>query len=816
VASTLPAAEEQTSEGFLPTNEFQNVELAGIDDRARSSQPFIELESQDVLDADLWPVFFEEGVELLKALSSNLRLWLEQPQELQARAQMLRILHTFKGSARLAGALRLGELAHNMESVLEAIPVHVVLSSIDISPLTASLDQMEAEFEDLSTQSGVDTLEDQLQNKQVDVSALAEKQSAIPSPGVSDTPLRKAAASFLRVRAQVLDRLIDQAGEIMSGRTRIEQRLAQFNNSVVDLGRSLERMRQQLRELGLQTDLQMRSRQSQSPDTTPLFDPLELDRFTALQEIWRMMAESLADVDAVHKGLQIDLVGAQEDLLGQGRRAKELTHALLRMRLVEFESISNRLYGVVRQAAKETGKQVRLDIEGGSIEIDRGVLDRMMPSFEHLLRNAVVHGIEPSAIRLAAGKSAVGAIGISVQQDGTDVSVRVSDDGAGLELDKIRARAIEANLLPPDQTLTYEQAAKLVFIPGFTTAEQVTELAGRGIGMDVVLSDIGALGGRIETLSPASGGTCFEVVFPLTTAITQIVLLRMNTVTIGVPANLLETVLLITQDRMDDAYANGVLRQEVGADIPFFSAGAILGVSMHGHFARPRTRQRSVAVIRSAGQRVALHVDEVLGNREVVVKNLGTQLSRLPGLVGVSVLASGVVVLIYNPVALMNVYGDVARRAEAFARSGSVPGASGLSTQPSDDETAETRLPLVLVVDDSITVRRVTQRLLSRAGYRVALASDGVQALTLLRDERPALVLSDLEMPRMDGMELTRQIRADAKLSDLPIIIITSRTAQKHRDHAAALGADHYLGKPYAEAELLDLVRSHCAVAEFA
>jgi chemosensory pili system protein ChpA (sensor histidine kinase/response regulator) len=283
-----------------------------------------------------------------------------------------------------------------------------------------------------------------------------------------------------------------------------------------------------------------------------------------------------------------------------------------------------------------------------------------------------------------------------------------------------------------------------------------------------------------------------------------------------VPANLLETVLLITQDRMDDAYANGVLRQEVGADIPFFSAGAILGVSMHGHFARPRTRQRSVAVIRSAGQRVALHVDEVLGNREVVVKNLGAQLSRLPGLVGVSVLASGVVVLIYNPVALMNVFGDVARRAEVFARSGAVPGASGLTNQPSDDETAETLLPLVLVVDDSITVRRVTQRLLSRAGYRVALASDGVQALTLLRDERPALVLSDLEMPRMDGMELTRQIRADAKLSDLPIIIITSRTAQKHRDHAAALGADHYLGKPYAEAELLDLVRSHCAVAEFA
>jgi len=208
-------------------------------------------------------------------------------------------------------------------------------------------------------------------------------------------------------------------------------------------------------------------------------------------------------------------------------------------------------------------------------------------------------------------------------------------------------------------------------------------------------------------------------------------------------------------------------------------------------------------------------VDEVLGNREVVVKNLGTQLSQLPGLVGITVLASGAVVLIYNPVALMNVYGESIRQVEGVAHSAHA-GSSGMDVVPVGDGALARSAPLVLVVDDSITVRRVTQRLLSRAGLRVALASDGVQALELLRDERPVLVLSDIEMPRMDGMELTRQIRADAKLTDLPIIIITSRTAQKHRDHAAALGANHYLGKPYAEAELLDLIRFHCAMTEFA
>ena len=772
----------------------------------------VDLESQDVLDADLWPVFFEEGGDLLQALAKSLALWVATPQEIQLRAQTLRILHTLKGSARLAGAMRLGEIAHQMESAVERVAENASSNAAEIAPLLQYLEQLETVFGDMTPQLRHDTLEDQAKHPQELKHSPLSLSTSLGQPTPAVASLRGVVAASVRVRSQVLDRLIDQAGEVMTGRTRMEQRLVQLHHSAAELGRNLDRMRHQLRDLELQTELQMRTRQSSSPEASPLFDPLELDRFTALQEVSRMMVESVADIDILHKGLQSEVEGAQEDLLGQGRRAKELTNGLLRMRLVEFESISDRLYGVVRQAAKETGKQVRLDIEGGSIEMDRGVLDRMTPAFEHMLRNAVVHGIESPEVRVAAGKAATGAITISVQQDGSDVSVRFDDDGAGLQLEKIRMRAMEARLLDNDQTLTYEQAAKLLFIPGFSTADQVTELAGRGIGMDVVLSDIGAIGGRIETSSQSDGGTSFQLVFPLTTAVTQIVMLRMENFTIGVPANLLETVLRVTPDRIEEAYATGELPHSSGQNIPFFWAGAILGVSARGYVRTPGARQQSVAVIRSAGQRVALHVDEVLGNREVVVKNLGTQLARLPGLVGISVLASGAVVLIYNPVALMNVYGEATRRAEASALSGAAMLHAGSSLEVSRETTS----PLVLVVDDSITVRRVTQRLLSRAGFRVVLASDGMQALDLLRDERPALVLSDIEMPRMDGMELTRQIRADAKLSDLPIIIITSRTAQKHRDHALALGANHYLGKPYGESELLDLVRSHCTVAEAA
>jgi chemosensory pili system protein ChpA (sensor histidine kinase/response regulator) len=218
------------------------------------------------------------------------------------------------------------------------------------------------------------------------------------------------------------------------------------------------------------------------------------------------------------------------------------------------------------------------------------------------------------------------------------------------------------------------------------------------------------------------------------------------------------------------------------------------------------------AVMRSAGQRLVLHVDEVLGNREVVVKNLGPQLARLPGLAGVSVLASGAVVLIYNPVALATVYGAQARQlyvspvaAAELEKVGGV--AASMSMTPD-------QLPLVLVVDDSITVRRVTQRLLKREGYRVVLAADGLQALEKLQEEKPAVVLSDIEMPRMDGFDLARNIRADERLRDLPIIMITSRIAEKHREHAKELGVDHYLGKPYSEDELMGLVRSYCALPQ--
>jgi chemosensory pili system protein ChpA (sensor histidine kinase/response regulator) len=508
------------------------------------------------------------------------------------------------------------------------------------------------------------------------------------------------------------------------------------------------------------------------------------------------MAESVNDVATLQRSLQRTLQSAEDELAAQARLTRELQDDLLRTRMVEFESLADRLYRTVRQAARDTSKQVRLDIVGGGIEIDRGVLERMVGSFEHLLRNSVAHGVESPAERTRAGKEPAGLITVTLAQSGNEVAVEFADDGAGLDLARIRSRAVERGLLALEAQASDAELAQLIFAPGFSTADSVTELAGRGVGLDVVRSEVNAMGGRIETATEAGRGTRFRLLLPLTTAVTQVVMLRCGETRVAVPSPLIEVVRRVPTAEVQKAYTDGHLLFG-GEQVPFFWLAGLLQAGTRG----PDTgRTQSVVVIRSASQRVAVHVDEVLGNQEVVVKNVGPQLSRLPGLAGVTLLPSGAVALIYNPVALASLY---AQEARALAQ----PAVA--SEMVRQELPAAVRDPMVLVVDDSLTVRRVTQRLLVREGYRVVTAKDGLDALERLAEERPAVLLSDIEMPRMDGFDLVRNVRADPRLRGLPVVMITSRIAQKHRDYAVELGVDHYLGKPYSEEELLSLVAGY-------
>ena len=789
-----------------------------------------DIDALDIIDVDLFPIFAEEAMELLPQLAGALRQWVSRPDNGSARAEVLRNLHTLKGSARLAGALRLGEMAHRMETTAERLGSDVQRSA-DLEPLQTAFDAINARFEllrntDPQAEDVVQTAPEQVASAPLPVVEAHASQEAVavddvpahvsaaPSTGLAGLtlpqapiPVQARAGAAVRVRPELLDRLVNQTGEVMITRSRMEAELVTLRGSLKDLTGNLDRLRGQLRDIELQAETQMQSRLAQARDADQSFDPLEFDRFTRVQELTRMMAESVNDVATVQRNLQRAVESTEDSLVAQARQTRELQRDLLRTRMVEFEGISERLYRVVRQASKETGKQVRLDITGGNIEMDRGVLDRMTGAFEHLLRNSVVHGIELPETRQQAGKPPEGQIEIRLAQELNDVSVVFTDDGGGLDLARLREKAQAQGLVAQDAQLSDEEAAQLVFEPGLSTAREVSELAGRGIGMDVVRSDVVALGGRIETATQRGQGSSFKLVLPLTTAVTQVVMLRAGNLTLGVPSNLVEVVRRLSTDDLNKAYASGALNV-AGEDVPFYWTGALLQSSAHSQEVHGRTQP--VVIFRSAAQRVAMHVDEVLGNQEVVVKNLGTQLSRLPGLAGMSVLASGAVALIYNPVALATVYGS---QVPAWVSSHQRSGALVSSDAGAVPEMEVNAVPLVLVVDDSITVRRVTQRLLQREGYRVTLAADGLQALEKLQMERPTVVLSDIEMPRMDGFDLVRNIRSDVRLSDLPVIMITSRIAEKHREHARELGVDHYLGKPYSEDELLALIGHYAKVA---
>jgi chemosensory pili system protein ChpA (sensor histidine kinase/response regulator) len=848
-----------------------------------------DIDAVDAVDADLFPIFEEEALELLPQLANEVRDLASRRTDPGAATACMRTLHTLKGGARLAGAMRLGEMAHRMESALEKmIAFGGEVSESDVEDLQSRSDSLAEAFENLrnrdaqSYEAATSAAQahlvaapeltperpaavehdvphelpalDQVVIEQVPA-ALEPQPYVAQAPVESDQPpavpqadlpasndeasvdwsrfgaaaeaqngaaVRKqagAAQGAVRVRAQLLDRLVNQAGEVIITRSRLASEVGTIKTSLGDLTENLERLRQQLRDIELQAETQMSTRMEAARAASQSFDPLEFDRFTRFQELTRMMAESVNDVATIQRSLHRTLDTAEDQLVAQARLTRDLQDDLLRTRMVEFEGLSDRLYRVVRQAAKETGKQVRLDIVGGATEVDRGVLERMTPAFEHLLRNCVTHGIEMPDVRQQAGKEASGLIVVSLRHEGNEVSVEFRDDGAGLNLNRILEKGRALGMVGPYDQPSDAELAQLIFMPGFSTAETVTELAGRGIGMDVVRNEVNAMGGRIETATSAGQGTSFKLVLPLTTAVTQVVMLRCGETSVAVPTHLIEIVLRAKPADVEHSYGTGAYTFGDQA-LPFFWFGALLQ-----HSARGTAAGRSVPVViaRSARQRVALHVDEVLGNQEVVVKNLGPQLARLPGLAGMTLLASGSVALIYNPVALATVYGEAARALTGAAlhltshdgapAAAADPAAPGLPAAPVVQEAPVNSVPLVLVVDDSLTVRRVTQRLLQREGYRVTLAKDGLDALERLAEERPQVVLSDIEMPRMDGFDLVRNIRSDAKLADLPVIMITSRIAQKHRDYAVELGVNHYLGKPYSEEELLGLIGRYTALS---
>ncbi|MGK5025877.1 Hpt domain-containing protein [Janthinobacterium sp. RB2R34] len=719
----------------------------------------------DELDLDLLPVFLEEGADLLPQIGAALRNWQQQPQDSSQAQMLLRTLHTVKGSARMAGAMRLGQHAHEIETHIENMLHAGTATPQAFEELLAHYDHALHLFEQL-------------------------QQPLLPLPGMEDKPPAEPKAALVRVRADILDRLVNQAGEVSITRSKIDNEVGVLGASLAEFSDNLARLRRQLREVEMQAESQIASRMAVGSARD--FDPLEFDRFTRLQELTRMMAESVNDVASFHENLSQSVSTVGDDLVLQARLTRELQRDLMQIRMVPFASIAERLFRVARQSAKEVDKRVNLDIRGGAVEIDRSVLERMAAPFEHLLRNAIAHGIEPRKARLAAGKNETGELLVQVSQQGNEVAIAFSDDGAGLDLERIRARARSAGLVAPDAEVSDAQAAELIFAPGLSTADSLTELAGRGFGMDIVRSEALALGGRVDTATEAGQGIRFTIHLPLTLAVTQVVLLAANGKTYALPSVLVEQVLHLKGEQLEQVTSSGQIDAH-GQLLALHQLSAMLGDPP----AAPATRRHApVLLLRNGNDRLALQVDDVLGNREVVVKHVGPQLARMPGIAGATVLGTGDIVLILNPVALAQ---HLAHHPELLAQYAAAAG-EGRVALPAPRAC-------VMVVDDSLTVRRVMQRLFEREGYLVLLAKDGVDALEQLHELEPAalpaLMLVDVEMPRMDGFDLTRNVRSDERTRAIPLIMITSRSADKHRQHALALGVNAYFGKPFQEQELL-------------
>ncbi len=592
-----------------------------------------------------------------------------------------------------------------------------------------------------------------------------------------------------RVDADLLDQLLNISGEASIARARLEQQLGSFDFNLGELSRTVTRLKEQLRHLEIETEAQILHKHEEEVGShRSEFDPLELDRYSSIQQYSRALAETANDVASIQQLLENQAKDTQNLLQQQARTITELQNGLMRTRMVPFQRHVQRLARIVRQAAADTGKRAELTVEGASGELDRQVLERMLPPFEHMLRNAVVHGIEKPEERLRHGKPDTGKILLELHREGAEVMVRLTDDGGGMNLKAIREKGQSLGLIGPGQNLSDEDAMQLILEPGFSTAGSITQQAGRGVGMDVVATEIKRLGGALHMETKAGEGTVFTVRLPLTLAISHALVVRTDEEYYALPLPTVEGVLRLSKSEV---------AAHLGRDATFFEYGGAKYrfqqlATFVGLDPAPLPSQDvtiPVVLVRAGEHSTGLVADELVGSREIVVKSVGPQISSIRGISGATILGDGRIVIILDIGALV--------RAEWRTRA-AMPVAA--------PKERGDRRTFAMVVDDSITVRRVTQRLLERNGMRVITARDGMDAVALLQDNVPDVILLDIEMPRMDGYEVAAHVRNDPRLKDVPIIMVTSRVGEKHRARAIELGVDDYLGKPYQEAQLLDAI----------
>lgn len=622
--------------------------------------------------------------------------------------------------------------------------------------------------------------------------AAQEKTASIPTP----EPAKSAApetpgAKHIRVDADLLDSLVNSAGEISIFRSRLEQQVSQQRETLKEFDETVSRLREQFRKLELETETQIRSRyQQETSNNSEEFDPLELDRFSAMQQLSRGLSESVSDLLNLQELLDDTARKSEALLVQQSRVSVELQEGLMQTRMVHFGTIAPRLRRIVRTAANETKKKARLQLRmtGGGDQLDRNVLERITAPLEHLLRNAIAHGIESPKLRQKLNKRKEGEISITVAAEATEFVIRVEDDGAGLNLKAIHKRAIESGLIDKDANPPPQQLLQFILHSGFSTSKTVTGLAGRGVGMDVVNSEIKQIGGSLEIDSETGKGSCFTIRIPFTLAVMQAIGVMAGEHRYMVPlASVAGVARILPADYQKLLKTKTPSYEFAGEKFTVLELEPLLG--------EPSTpvgeETVSILLVKSGEHRAAFRVPELLGHSEIIIKPVGPQISSVAGILGGTITANGQVIIIIDT-------GPLIRQA---LLTGARP------APPLEITDMRPDLPLAMVVDDSITMRKVTSRVLEGYDFEVITARDGVDATEQMQERIPDLLLLDVEMPRMDGYQVAEYVRADPRLRHIPIIMITSRAGDKHRERGMQAGANAYLSKPYKESDLINEVK---------
>ncbi len=793
---------------------------ADLEQRIAAAVPAAPAAPAMPFDPEIAAIFSEEATELIEAAGGALAGWVEGEAPDSALADLKRPLHTIKGGARLAGALPIGDLAHSLESAIGRIEAGVVPPNAGArAALQSGIDELARLRDRLAAGERPPAAPDVLERlRDLGAAPLSEPRviaaiqgpepesrsteeplpeapppevplAALP-PGLAVPPGREPLpqaerTEMARVDATLLDELLNVAGEASIGRARLEQQMVSLEHHLGELSRTVTRLKDQLRNLEIETEKQILHRYEDEAVHRGDFDPLELDRYSSIQQFSRALAETASDVGSIQQLLETLTQDTQGLLQQQARVVTELQNGLMRTRMVPFQRYVQRLSRIVRQAAADTGKSAELMVEGASGELDRQVLERMLPPFEHLLRNAVVHGIEEPERRVAAGKDPTGRVTLALRREGPEVVIEIADDGAGMDLDAIRAKAVELGLVEPaGRAVSDREALQLVLSPGVSTADRLTQHAGRGVGMDVVATEVKKLGGSLQMDTRHGEGSRFVVRLPFTLATSHALVIRVDQEMYALPLTTVEGVVRLPRAEVERLLGDGAPGYDYGGQsFRLRPLAAFVGLPVQP---LPQVATLPVVLVRAGDESTGLVADELVGSREVVVKNVGPQLAAIRGIAGATILGDGRIVIILDAPALVR---------------------AGIAVRPPEPVPAEAEPPPVaLVVDDSITVRRVTQRLLERNGMRVLTARDGIDALALLEETPPDIILLDIEMPRMDGYEVAAEVRRNPRTARIPIIMITSRVGEKHRARAIELGVDDYLGKPYQEGQLLEAI----------